>query len=108
DGDERSLAYTSATDNCTIQYITDNGVIIKNPEYNGNFTARYNRTKVVDGVSPTITINYPLKYIFNFCKDLNKLLYKSDVDIHFTLTNDWNKCVDVVNDDTGEGFRPFI
>lgn len=110
EGDERSLAYTDGTDNCTIQYITDgNGVIVKNPEYNGNFAARYNRTKLVNGVSPTVTINYPLKYIFNFCKDLNKLLYKSDVDIHFTLTNDWNKCVDVVNDVSNDGgFRPFI
>lgn len=110
EGDERSLAFNSATDNCTIQYILDNGTdIIKNPEYNGNFTARYNRTKLVNGVSPTVTINFPLKYIFNFCKDLNKLLYKSDVDIHFTLTNDWNKCVDVVNDVSNDGgFRPFI
>lgn len=109
EGDERSLAFTSADDNCTIKYLFDNNNIVINPEYNGNFTARYNRTKLVDGVSPTVTINFPLKYIFNFCRDLNKLLYKSDVDIHFTLTNDWNKCVDVVHDDSNDGgFRPFI
>jgi len=117
EGNDRSLVYDDQNNthlNCTNKWITTttanpgNSPAVMNANYNGNFTARYNRTRVVGGVSPTVTINFPLKYIFNFTKDLNKLLYKSQVNIHLTLTNDWNKCVDVAFDDAGLGFRPYI